>query len=148
MKKYSIIGLVVISIVLGLNTACRKDIVLPPLPTLQGSYAGIYRVIIGYKRTQPPPETTMSTIEMLFSDESYFFNSDNDPDAFCDPRGDYVLSANNIEMTETNRNCTQIATERNNPRGQFNIRRPPPDSVIMLQLLGTDTLKQFLLKSK
>ncbi len=146
MKKYSNIGLVVFSIVFILNTACQKDIVLPERLTLEGSYEGIYRVIVGYQSQNA--ETTQSTIEMLFSEESYFFNSDNDPDAFCDPRGDYVLSANNIELTETNKNCTQIAKERDNPRGQFAIRRPPPDSVIMTQLGGSDTLKQFLLTSK
>jgi len=146
MKKYSIKGLVLFSFVFVLSSACQKDIVLAPLPTLEGSYAGIYRVITGYQ--SPDADTTESTIEMLFSDELYFFNSDNDPDAFCDPRGDYILSANNIELTETNRNCTQIAKERDNPRGQFSIRRPPPDSVIMIQLLPPDTLKQFLLKRK
>ena len=144
MKKYSIIGTVVFSFVFILNTACQKDIVLPPLPTLEGSYEGIYRVITGYN--SPAADTTVSTIEMLFSDESYFFNSENVPDAFCDPRGEYVLSANNIELDETNKNCTQIAKERDNPRGQFSIRRPA-DSIIMLQQVS-DTLKQFLLKRK
>ena len=127
-------------------TSCKKDIVLEPLPSLAGSYEGKYLVITGYQT--PNADTTISTLEMLFSDESYFFNSDNSPDAFCDPRGDYLITANNIVLTETNRNCTQIAKERDNPRGSFNFRRVDPDSVIMVQLNPPDTLKQFLLKEK
>lgn len=145
MNKYLNIFLGSILILFVFGSACRDDIVLPPQESLEGSYEGIYRVIIGYGGNVP--DTSWSRIEMLFSDESYFFNSENDPHAFCDPRGDYVLSANTIELTETIRNCTQIARERDNPRGTFSIRRPD-DSVIMLQLLPPDTLKQFLLKSK
>ena len=141
MKKFSFIGLAIVIVVL-MSAACQKDIILEPLPTLEGTYNGLYRVIDGYNSTSP--ETTYSTIEMLFSDDQYFFNSDNDPDAFCDPRSEYLLSANNIELSETNRNCTNIAKESDNPRGQFNIRRPA-DSVIMIQQVS-DTLKQFLLK--
>jgi len=126
------------------TTSCKDDIILEPLPTLQGTYAGQYRVFTGYNT--PGEDTSITTIEMLFSDESYFFNSDNIPDAFCSPRGAYVLSANNIEFSETQKNCTGvIAKERDNPRGQFSIRRPL-DSVIMLQQsANSDTLKQFLL---
>ena len=141
MKKYSIVG-IVFAVVMLISSACQKDIVLEPLPTLEGSYSGIYRVITGYNT--PSAETSYSTIEMLFSDESYFFNDEDTLDAFCDPRGDYILSANNIELTETNKNCTVIAKERDNPRGQFNIQRPA-DSIIMIQQIA-DTLKQFLLK--
>lgn len=141
MKKYSIIGFAVAVVVL-FSSSCKDDIILEPLPTLEGTYNGLYRVITGYQT--PSAETTQSIIEMLFSDESYFFNDEDTMDAFCDPRGEYVLSANNIELTETNRNCTAIAKERDNPRGQFNIQRPA-DSVIMIQQIS-DTLKQFLLK--
>ena len=141
MKKYSLIGFAIVFIVL-MSAACQDDIILEPLPTLEGTYNGRYLVITGYQTTN---DTTESTIEMLFSDDQYFFNSDNDPDAFCDPRGEYVLAANNIELTETNKNCTAIAKERDNPRGQFNIQRPA-DSLIMIQLIPPDTLKQFLLK--
>jgi len=142
MRKY-IIGLIVILAgIVPFNLACKKDIVLEPLPTLEGIYDGTYRVITGYNT--PSAETTWSSVEMRFSDQVYFFKSDNVPDAFCEPYGDYVLSANNIELTETNKNCTQIARERDNPRGKFSIRRPV-DSVIMLQQV-VDTLKQFLLK--
>ena len=142
MKKYSFIGIVIV-VVLLMSGACQKDIILEPLPTLEGTYAGIYRVITGYQ-TQSA-ETTYSTIEMQFDDERYFFNDDDTLDAFCDPRGDYILSANNIEFTETNKNCTNIAKESDNPRGQFNIQRPA-DSLIMTQLIPPDILKQFLLK--
>ena len=141
MKKYSIVG-IVFAVVMLMSAACQKDIVLEPLPTLEGSYSGIYRVITGYNT--PSADTSYSTIEMLFSDESYFFNDEDTLDAFCDPRGDYILSANNIELTETNKNCTVIAKERDNPRGQFNIQRPA-DSIIMIQQIA-ETLKQFLLK--
>ncbi|HEX2897796.1 MAG TPA: hypothetical protein VHP63_07085 [candidate division Zixibacteria bacterium] len=145
MNKYSKITFAALLTLFVIISACQDDIVIPPQPTLEGSYEGLYRVITGYQN--PSAETTMSTIEMLFSDESYFFNSENVPDAFCDPRGDYLLSANTIELDETNRNCTQIAKERDNPRGTFSIRRPG-DSVIMTQLLEPDTLKQFLLIRK
>jgi len=141
MKKYSFIGLTIFIVVL-MTSACKDDIILEPLPTLEGTYNGLYRVITGYNT--PQAETTKSTIEMLFSDDAYVFKSDNDPDGFCDPYGNYVLTANNIELTETNDNCTNIARERDNPRGQFNIQRPA-DSVIMIQQVS-DTLKQFLLK--
>lgn len=142
MKKYSFIGIVLVIVVL-ISAACQKDIILEPLPTLAGTYNGVYMVITGY---QTADDTTISTIEMLFDDEKYFFNSDNIPGAFCDPRGDYLLSANNIELTETNKNCTVTAKEKDNPRGQFNIQRPA-DSIIMIQQDSTGTiLKKFLLK--
>jgi hypothetical protein len=143
MKKFWVISVALLFVTFLVATSCKDDIVLEPLPSLEGSYEGTYMVITGYPANSP--ETTISSIEMLFSDESYFFNSDNSPDAFCDPRGDYIISANNIVLTETNKNCTQIAKERDNPRGTFNLRRSEPDSVIMVQLLVPDTLKQFLL---
>ncbi len=141
MKKYSILGFAIVVVVL-FSSSCKDDIVLEPLPTLEGNYDGLYRVITGYN-TQSA-ETTYSTIEMQFDDVRYFFDDDDTLDAFCSPRGDYVLAANNIELTETNDNCTVIAKEKDNPRGQFNIQRPA-DSVIMIQQVA-DTLKQFLLK--
>jgi hypothetical protein len=107
-----------------------------------GSWAGIYRVITGFQ--SPTADTTWSTIEMLFSDESYFFNSDNNPDAFCDPRGDFSFSGASISFTETNKNCTQIASEFDNPRGMFSLTMPS-DSLLMNQLVA-DTLKEFYLK--
>ncbi len=149
MKKYSIIVVVVFAIVFILNTACQKDIILEPLPTLSGAYEGAYLVITEYRT--PDSEVTESRIEMSFGDQDYHFNSLDDPDAFCDPYGDYLLSANNIEFDETNKNCGQtIATESDNPRGKFSIRRPPPDSVIMLQIDTTKppTFKGFFLKKK
>lgn len=143
MKKYSYLGFVILSVVL-MSAACQDDIILEPLPTLAGTYSGLYRVIIGYQT--PSAETTFSTIEMQFDDIRYFFNDDSIPDAFCSPRGDYLLAANNIELTETNDNCTVIAKASDNPRGQFNIQRPA-DSVLMIQQDSTGTIvKQFLLK--
>ena len=79
---------------------------------------------------------------MRFSDESYWFDSENTPDNFCSPRGSYVLS-NNIEITENQPGCNVTAKEIDNPIGAFSIRRPG-DSVIMLQQTD-DILKQILL---
>ena len=125
--------------------SCKKDIVLEPLPTLEGTYLGLYQVVDDYNGTNEV--TTESTIEMLFSDESYFFNSDNTPDPFCNPRGNYILAANTIELNESQRNCSGvIASESDNPRGQFSIRRPG-DSVIMVQI-DSSTLKRVLLKKQ
>lgn len=146
MKKFWFVSTVFAVVMFLTVSSCQDDIILEPLPSLEGTYAGMYLVITGYNGTNP--DTTKSTIEMLFSAELYFFNSDNNPDAFCDPRGSYVLSANNIILTETNRNCTQIAKERDNPRGSFNFRRADPDSVIMIQLAPPDTLKQFFMVEK
>jgi len=145
MKKYTFIGIVFVVVVL-IAAACQKDIVLPELPTLEGTYKGDYRVITGYQTSSP--ETTYSTIEMLFDDVRYFFNDEDTLDAFCSPRGEYVLSANNIELSENQDNCTVIAKQSDNPRGQFNIQRPA-DSLIMIQQDTTtnpDTFKHFLLK--
>jgi hypothetical protein len=145
MKKGFFIVIVIALISLIFVNSCKDDIILEPLPTLEGTYAGEFRVITGYQT--PSADTSSSTIEMQFSDESYFFDSDNTPDAFCNPRGTYTLAANNIELTETDKNCSSvIAKERDNPRGQFSIRRPA-DSVIMLQQ-ASDTLKQILLKKQ
>lgn len=145
MNRYLIVLVTLVLASLILITACKKDIVLEPLPTLEGSYMGIYRVITGYQT--PSADTSTSSVAMLFSEESYFFNSDNTPDAFCNPRGSYTLAANNIELSETDRNCSSvIAKERDNPRGQFSIRRPG-DSVICIQQTA-DTLKQILLQKK
>ena len=121
-------------------TSCRDDIFLEALPTLEGTYDGTYSVIIG--RNTQNEEITTSTIEMRFSDESYWFDDDITPDNFCSPRGSYVLT-NNMELTENQPGCNVTATERHNPIGEFSIRRPG-DSVIMLQQIG-DTLKEILL---
>ncbi|MGH8014699.1 MAG: hypothetical protein ACREBV_00730 [Candidatus Zixiibacteriota bacterium] len=142
MKSYFLKGIIIILAIVGVAISCQKDIVLEPLPSLEGIYEGKYLVITG--RNTASPDTTWSTIEMVFSDESYFFNSDNTPGAFCDPRGDYILEANFIEFTETNKNCTQIAKEKDNPRGRFGIRRAQPDSLIITQL-DSAAFKQFLL---
>ena len=140
MKKYLSIVALAILLTLVFTTSCRDDIFLEPLPTLEGTYDGTYSVITGYNT--PSEEISISTLEMRFSDESYWFDSDNSPDNFCSPRGGYVLT-NNIEITERNDGCQVTAKERDNPRGEFSIRRPG-DSVIMLQQ-RLDTLKQILL---
>lgn len=137
MKRYLSIFVLALLVTMVFATSCRDDILLEPLPTLEGTYDGTYSVIIG--RT----DTTISTLEMRFSDESYWFDSDNSPDNFCSPRGSYILT-NSMELTETNDGCNVTARERDNPRGAFSIRRPG-DSVIMLQQLEPDTLKQILL---
>ena len=138
MKRYLSIVALAILLTLVFTTSCRDDIFLEPLPTLEGTYDGTYSVII--QRS----DTSISTLEMRFSDESYWFDSDNSPDNFCSPRGGYVLSGT-IEITERNDGCNVTAKERDNPRGFFSIRRPG-DSVIMLQQSdNSDTLKQFLL---
>ena len=121
-------------------TSCRDDIFLEALPTLEGTYDGTYIVIVRYKT--PTADTSKSDIEMRFSDESYWFDSENTPDNFCSPRGSYVLS-NNIEITENQPGCNVTAKEKDNPIGAFSIRRPG-DSVIMLQQTD-DILKQILL---
>ena len=143
MKKCSLIGFISVVAIYFFASSCQKDITLESPPSLEGIYEGWYYVITDYNNPQTA-DTTKSTVEIVFSDESYFFNSDNVPDAFCDPRGDYELAANNIELDETNRNCNQIAKEKDNPRGQFNIRRADPDSLIMIQQIE-GTLKLFLL---
>jgi len=148
MNKYSKVTFVTLLSLIVIINACKDDIVIPPQPTLEGSYEGLYQVITGYNTISA--DTSKSTIEMRFSDETYFFDDDDTLDAFCDPRGDYVLSANTIVMDEIQRNCAgAIANENDNPRGTFSIRRPG-DSVILIQLLGTnsDTLKQIQLKRK
>ncbi len=136
MKKYLSIVALALLVTLVFATSCRDDIFLEPLPTLEGTYDGTYSVIID--RT----DTSISTLEMRFSDESYWFDSDNSPDNFCSPRGRYVLSGT-LELTETNPGCNVTATEKDNPIGVFSIRRPG-DSVIMLQQTE-NTLKQILL---
>ena len=141
MKRYLSIVVLALLVTLVFATSCRDDIFLEPLPTLEGTYDGDYIVITKYNTTNA--DTTISTLEMRFSDESYWFDSDNSPDNFCSPRGSYVLS-NNMELTETQAGCNVTAKERDNPRGEFSIRRPG-DSVIMLQQLEPDTLKQILL---
>lgn len=137
MKRYLSIFVLALLVTMVFATSCRDDILLEPLPTLEGTYDGTYSVIIG--RT----DTTISTLEMRFSDESYWFDSDNSPDNFCSPRGSYILT-NSMELTETNDGCNVTAREIDNPRGAFSIRRPG-DSVIMLQQLEPDILKQILL---
>lgn len=136
MKRYLSIVALALMLTLVFTTSCRDDIFLEPLPTLEGTYDGTYSVIIN--RT----DTSISTLEMRFSDESYWFDSDNSPDNFCSPRGRYVLSGT-LELSETNAGCNVTATEDNNPIGEFSIRRPG-DSVIMLQQTD-DILKQILL---
>ncbi|MCH7948441.1 MAG: hypothetical protein IIC66_11645 [candidate division Zixibacteria bacterium] len=141
MKRYLSIFVLALLVTMVFATSCRDDILLEPLPTLEGTYDGAYIVITGYKTTSA--DTSISTLEMRFSDESYWFDSDNSPDNFCSPRGSYILT-NSMELTETNDGCNVTAKERDNPRGAFSIRRPG-DSVIMLQQLEPDTLKQILL---
>ncbi|HEX2897797.1 MAG TPA: hypothetical protein VHP63_07090 [candidate division Zixibacteria bacterium] len=147
MNKHSRSGIIVLLFLLFIVGACTNDITIPPQPTLEGLYAGIYKVTTGYQ--SPAEEITISTIEMLFTDEVYRFNSLNIPDAFCSPYGEYVLSANNIEFDETQRNCAgAIANESDNPRGQFSIRRPG-DSAILVQLDTVSfTFRQIQLKKK
>lgn len=145
MKRYLSILLFFALITLIFASSCKDDIVLEPLPTLEGTYLGEYLVIDNYRA--PDSVVSRSTIEMLFSEESYFFNSDNDPDPFCDPRGNYVLAANTIELDESQRNCSGvIASEVDNPRGTFSIRRPA-DSVILVQIDST-TLKRISLQKQ
>ena len=141
MKKYLSIAVTILFVTLVFITSCQKDVFVPPLPTLEGTYDGTYMVITGYNT--PSADTSFSTLEMRFSDESYWFDSENSPDNFCSPRGGYVLTGT-IEITERNDGCNVTAKERDNPRGVFSIRRPG-DSVIMLQQLPPDTLKQILL---
>ena len=136
MKRYFSIFALALLMTLVFATSCRDDIFLEPLPTLEGTYDGTYSVIIG--RT----DTSISTIEMRFSDASYWFDSDNSPDNFCSPRGSYILS-NNLVITERQPGCQVTAKETDNPVGGFSIRRPG-DSVIMLQQTD-DVLKQILL---
>ena len=145
MKRYLSIFTLALMLSLVFASACdnpltRDDIILEPLPTLEGTYDGTYIVIVRYKT--PTADTSESAIEMRFSDESYWFDSENTPDNFCSPRGSYVLT-NNMELTENQPGCNVTATERHNPIGEFSIRRPG-DSVIMLQQIG-DTLKEILL---
>lgn len=111
--------------------------------TLWGTYDGTYEVIIGYNTQNA--DTSTSTLEMRFSDESYWFDSNNLPDNFCSPRGGYVLT-NNLELTETNDGCNVTAKGSDNPRGTFSYRRPG-DSLIITQQ-SSDTLKQILLKKR
>ena len=111
--------------------------------SLSGTYDGTYRVITGYNT--PSADTSESAIEMRFSDESYWFDSENSPDNFCSPRGSYILSnySNNIEITENQSGCNVTADGRDSPRGIFSYRIPG-DSLIMLQL-SSDTLKHIQL---
>lgn len=140
MKKCFTILALTLLVTLVFATSCRDDIFLEPLPTLEGTYDGTYSVITD--RNTQNEKITISIIEMRFSDESYWFDSENSPDNFCSPRGSYILS-NNIEITENQPGCNVTAKEKDNPIGAFSIRRPG-DSVIMLQQTD-DILKQILL---
>ena len=140
MKKYLSIVALALLVTLVFATSCRDDIFLEPLPTLEGTYDGTYSVITAYNTQNE--ETSVSSLEMRFSDESYWFDSDNSPNNFCSPRGRYVLSGT-LEFSETQAGCNVTATENDNPIGVFSIRRPG-DSVIMLQQTE-NTLKQILL---
>ena len=114
----------------------------PPQATgpITGTYDGTYTVINGYN-TQSA-DTSFSTIELRFSDVSYWFDSDNSPDIFCSPRGQYFLN-NTIGFAETNEGCNVVANSSDNPSDEFSYRRPG-DSLILLQQ-KVDKFKQILL---
>ena len=134
--------------VLLLFLACSKEEsptgASPPQATgIEGTYDGIYRVITNYNT--PSADTSFSTIELRFSDEWYWFDSDNSPDNFCSPRGRYILK-NDIGFAETNDGCNVAANSLDNPRDEFSYRRPG-DSLILLQQ-KVDKFKQMLLLKK
>ena len=106
-----------------------------------GAFGGMYQVTTGYQT--PSADTKSSTIEMRFSDQSYWFDSDNSPDNFCSPRGSYNLSNNEIEFNEYTDGCNVTADGSLNPMGSFSLR-VEGDSLIMLQQ-STDTLKGIYL---
>lgn len=130
-KKLSLLAVLLVVVTgVAIFTACRDDVILPPPPSLDGSYVGTYTYTEG-------EATETQGIKWVFteaSDKTGSYAMDADPWSplydsmvcFCKGRGSYSISDRVQLQSTTDRpepdNC-QTCNESRSPQGLFALNR-------------------------
>jgi len=114
-------------------SSCSDDIIIPPLDSLLGEYAGHYtRTDMGQGGSSGVP---LADISMIWIFRDFTYELDDTSTTICSPSGEYVLSGDQINLEESfDGNSGGVCDPSLNPIGDFSIRRPE-DSLILTQLV-------------
>ncbi len=128
-KKIAI-SVISLGIVLFTVAGCSDDIILEPLDSIVGSYEGHFYLT---DLTQGGAADTLISIDILWDFRELTYQLDDTTQTICTPKGDYVLSGDQIKLDENfDGNSGGVCNPSLNPLGDFSIRRPA-DSLILTQ---------------
>jgi hypothetical protein len=139
-RAWTLISLVVLlAVVLAWAGSCRKDIFVPPPPSIVGTYRGVYE----YSEDDHNPLTadldTGQAVKVIFKVETWIMNLDvaktpEDKRMACDCNGDYTLE-NGVQLILVDSNSTnKVCTYSWLPDGAFQLIQEENDSLCSVQL--------------
>lgn len=139
-RAWTLISLVVLlAVVLAIAVSCRKDIFVPPPPSIVGTYRGVY----SYSEDDHNPLTdnldTSQYVKVIFKVDSWLMNIDGaktpeDKRMACDCNGDYTLD-NGVQLVLVDSNSTnKVCTYDWLPNGAFQLIQDETDSLCSVQL--------------
>lgn len=139
-RAWTLISLIVLlAIVLALAVSCRKDIFVPPPPSIIGTYRGVYEYSEEDNNPLTPLFDTSQYVKVTFKVETWIMNMDETrtpPSArmACDCNGDYTLE-NGVQLILIDSNSTnKVCTYSWLPDSSFQLIQDENDSLCSVRL--------------
>ena len=142
MKRiWTVISLaVLLSVVAAWVASCRKDIFVPPPPSIIGTYRGVYEYAEDDRNEVTTNDLdTSQYVKVTFKADSWIMSLDEakTPDykrMACDCNGDYSLE-NGVQLILVDSNSTnKVCTYGWLPSGSFQLIQDENDSLCMVKL--------------
>lgn len=130
---------VLLSVVAAYVASCRKDIFVPPPPSIIGTYRGVYEYSEDNNNGFPDDLDTGQFVKVIFKADSWIMNIDNektsdDKRMACDCNGDYSLE-NGVQLTLVDSNSTnKVCTYSWLPNGSFQLIQDENDSLCSVKM--------------
>ena len=139
-RAWTLISLVVLlAVVLAFAASCRKDIFVPPPPSIIGTYKGIYEYSEDDHNPLTPPFDTGQYVKVIFKADTWIMNIDgaktpDDARMACDCNGDYTLE-NGVQLVLVDSNSTnKVCTYDWLPNGSFQLIQEELDTLCTVKL--------------
>ncbi len=141
MKRiWTLISLVaLLSVVAAFIASCRKDIFVPPPPSIIGTYRGVYEYSEDDHNDLTTDLDTSQHVKVIFKADTWIMNIDaaatsEDKRMACDCNGDYTLE-NGVQVILVDSNSTnKVCTYSWLPSGSFQLIQEESDSLCKVRL--------------
>jgi hypothetical protein len=153
-RAWTLLLLVVLSsIVLAWAASCRKDIFVPPPPSIIGTYRGVYEYTEDDNNPQTSNLDTSQFVKVIFKGDTWLMNLDEartpaSARMACDCNGDYTLE-NGVQMVLIDSNSTnKVCTYSWLPSGSFQLIQEETDSLCSVRLtqISNDLLRNLTIR--
>ncbi len=139
-RVWTLISLaVLLSVVAAWVGSCRKDIFVPPPPSIIGTYRGVYEYSEDDHNDLTTDLDTSQFVKVIFKADTWIMNIDGartpeDKRMACDCNGDYSLE-NGVQLILIDSNSTnKVCTYDWLPFGSFQLIQEENDSLCSVKL--------------